>query len=93
MNNFVQTLIEEGQKLNELLHKRLEEFKKLRLDKIDLYNFRYAEKCHFCKKKFSKKDVKVRDHDNITGKFRGAAYQSCNLKVRTSLKIPVFFHN
>jgi hypothetical protein len=28
MNNFVQTLIEEGRKLNELLLKRLEEFKK-----------------------------------------------------------------
>jgi hypothetical protein len=36
---------------------------------------------------------KVRDHCHITGEFRGAAHQSCNLNVRTSLKIPVFLHN
>ncbi len=25
--------------------------------------------------------------------MRGAAHQTCNLRIRTSLKIPVFFHN
>jgi len=27
------------------------------------------------------------------GELRGAAHQSCNLRIGTSLKIPVFFHN
>jgi hypothetical protein len=36
MNDFVQTLIKEEQKLNELLLKRLEEFKKPLLNKDDL---------------------------------------------------------
>ena len=39
---------------------------------------------------------KVIDHDHITGKYRGAAYSSCNLKLRIDpdkIKIPVFFHN
>jgi hypothetical protein len=93
MNNFVQTLIEEGRKLNELLLKRLEEFKKPRLNNDDLLKFEKAEQCHFCKKAFTETNIKVRDHCHITGKFRGAAHQSCNLNVRTSLKIPVFFHN
>jgi hypothetical protein len=93
MNNFVKTLIDEGRKLNELLLKRLEEFKKPRLNKDDLLKFEKAEKCHFCKKDFTEADIKVRDHCHITGEFRGAAHQSCNLNVRTSLKIPVFFHN
>jgi hypothetical protein len=35
MNSFVQTLIEEGQKLNELHLKRMKEFKKPRLSKDD----------------------------------------------------------
>ena len=42
-----------------------------------------------------KKD-KVIDHDHITGKYRGAAHSSCNLKLRIDpdkIKIPVFFHN
>jgi hypothetical protein len=93
MNNFVKTLIEEGRKLNELLLKRLEEFKKPRLNKHNILKFEKAEMCHFCKKEFTKDDIKVRDHCHVTGKFRGAAHQSCNLRVRTSLKIPVFFHN
>ena len=93
MSNFVQTLIEEGKKLNELLLKRLEEFKKPRLNNDDLLKLEEAEQCHFCKKAFSETKIKVRDHCHVTGKFRGAAHQSCNLNVRTSLKIPVFFHN
>jgi hypothetical protein len=90
MNDFVQTLKEEGQKLSEIVHKRLEEFKKPKLEKDEWYTF---QKCHFCKEEFTDEDIKVRDHCHITGKFRGAAHKSCNLQVRTSLKIPVFFHN
>ncbi len=47
----------------------------------------------FVKKEFTDEDIKLRDHCHITGKFRGAVCQSYNLKVRTSLKISVFFHN
>jgi hypothetical protein len=79
--------------LNELLLKRLEEFKKPRLNNDDLLKFEKAERCHFCKKAFTETNIKVRDHCHVTGKFRGAAHQTCNLKVRTSLKIPIFFHN
>ena len=51
------------------------------------------DKCHICGEKYTDKDVRVRDHCHITGKFRG---QECNLKLRIkpeSLKIPVIFHN
>jgi hypothetical protein len=93
MNNFVQTLIEEGRMLNELLLKRLKEFKEPHLNRKDWLDFIKAEQCHFCKKAFTEKNIKVRDHCHVTDKFRGAAHQSCNLRVRSLLKIPVFFHN
>ncbi len=93
MNNFIETIIEEGEKLNEILLERLEEYKKPKLNKEDRIKFKEAKKCHFCNKEFREDDIKVRDHCHITGKFRGAARQSCNLRVRTSLKIPFFFHN
>ncbi len=93
MNDFIQTLKGEGQKLSEILHKRSEEFKKPKLEKDEWYTFQNAKKCHFCKVEFTDEDIKVRDHCHVTGKFRGAAHKSCNLQVRTSLKIPVFFHN
>ena len=36
---------------------------------------------------------KVRDHDHISGKYRGAAHSNCNIRLRTTYKIPVIFHN
>jgi len=37
----------------------------------------------------------VKDHCHITGKYRGAAHNACNLKLRLNPKspIPVIFHN
>ena len=36
---------------------------------------------------------KVRDHFHVTGKFRGAAHNKCNLKLRILRKLPTIFHN
>ena len=52
--------------------------------------------CHICKKIIdpnSEKDYKVRDHDHISGEYRGAAHNLCNLHFRFKPQIPVFFHN
>jgi hypothetical protein len=92
-NNFIQSLIDEGKKLNEILLNRIEMFKLPNLNEEEEIKFQKANKCHFCNEEFDDEDIKVRDHCHLTGKFRGAAHQSCNLNVRTSLKIPIFFHN
>jgi len=39
---------------------------------------------------------RVRDHCHITGKYRGAAHNACNLKLRIypdKSKVPVVLHN
>ena len=36
---------------------------------------------------------KVKDHCNVTGKFRGAAHNKCNINLRLPRKIPIIFHN
>ena len=59
-------------------------------DKID---FRTADKCHICDKKYIKSDIRVRDHCHVTGKYRGSAHQDCNINYRITDKIPVIFHN
>ena len=54
------------------------------------------DKCHICGKEFTGKDVRVRDHCHITGKFRGSAHQERNLRLRIKpedIEIPVIFHN
>ena len=51
--------------------------------------------CYVCGEEFLEEGKKkVRDHDHLTGKYRGAACQDCNTKMRLKRNIlPVFFHN
>ena len=54
--------------------------------------FRKAINCHICDKPLNKD--RVRDHDHITGKYRGAAHTNCNLNYNyKNVRIPVIFHN
>ena len=65
------------------------------LTEQEIHEYENAEYCHICKKVFGeeKKHRKVRDHDHYTGKFRGAAHSTCNLRYSVQRDIPVFFHN
>ena len=51
--------------------------------------------CWLCEEPFNSSDEKVRDHDHLTGKYRGAAHNICNIncKQKSSSFIPIFFHN
>ena len=56
--------------------------------------FSKADKCWICEKVL--KEDKVADHDHLTGEYRGAAHQACNLKLQIRPKeyqLPIFFHN
>ena len=64
-----------------------------KLTKEQNVEFITAKECHICFKKFSPKDRKVRDNCHYTGKYRGAAHSSCNLRYRIPDYIPVVFHN
>jgi hypothetical protein len=55
--------------------------------------FSNEKECYICHKFFKENEHKVRDHDHLTGFYRGAAHNGCNLLLRTQYKIPVFFHN
>src|SRR5436190_7373465 len=63
----------------------------LTMTEADQIVFDNATICHICKGPLDEK--KVKDHDHSTGKFRGAAHNSCNLNYQVSNKIPVIFHN
>ena len=47
--------------------------------------------CWICKEDLN--DDKVRDHCHFTGRYRGAAHNSCNLKYRKPYFTPVVIHN
>lgn len=70
--------------------------KPLKMTDEDKLCFKQTDKCHICDKTYTDKDMRVRDHRHITGKYRGSAHQECNLKLKIKpedIKIPVIFHN
>lgn len=55
--------------------------------------FENASVCSICELPIAKKD-KVRDHDHISGLYRGCAHNNCNINFNhKNFKIPVYFHN
>ena len=63
----------------------------LKLTKKEQESFDKAETCHICQKELQ--SDKVRDHCHFTGQYRGAAHNSCNLRCRKPMILPVIFHN
>ena len=66
----------------------------MRMISGDQQTHRYARDCHVCGKPLM--GDSVCDHCHITGKYRGATHNACNLKLWLSPKtttIPVVFHN
>ena len=55
--------------------------------------FQKSNNCWICKKFISNDEDKVRDHCHVTGKFRGAAHESCNLNFQLTKKVAVILHN
>ena len=91
---FMEKMLEEVEYCKAVAKKHFN--KPLVMTEDDELRFKLMDKCHICDKKYTDKDVCIRDHCHITGKFRGSAHQECNLKLRIkpeNLKIPVVFHN
>ena len=93
-HKFMERMLEEVECCKGVVKRRFN--KPLVMTENDEMCFKLMEKCRICDKKYTDKDVSVRDHCHITGKFRGSAHQECNLKLRIkpeNLKIPVILHN
>ena len=87
-------MFEEVQNCQEIIRENFN--KPLKMTGEDEEAFQKATHCHICEKKYRVDDVSVRDHCHVTGKYRGSAHQTCNLKLQISaekIKIPVVFHN
>ena len=57
----------------------------------DRKQFNKSKICWICDEPL--KNDKVRDHCHFTGRYRGPAHNSCNLKYRKPKSVSVFFHN
>jgi len=59
----------------------------------EIQEFKKAKDCHICGNEL--KNDRVKDHDHITGKYRGPAHEQCNIQyhMTRNYRIPVIFHN
>ncbi|XP_054723117.1 uncharacterized protein LOC129233064, partial [Uloborus diversus] len=85
--HFVENLLNEPAEIAE----QLMDVKPLCLSHQEEQNFKVASSCHICQGRLG--TDRVRDHDHLSGKYRGAAHSQCNLKFRLRKMIPVIFHN
>ena len=73
--------------------------RRLVMTKKDEEDFQNAKKCWICQRQYKPdegENIRVRDHCHMTGKYRGSAHNTCNLRLQISaekIKIPVIFHN
>ena len=78
-------------KLQSKFYKLLNTNKPLVMTSKDNYDFNNAENCYYCNEVLG--SDRVRDHDHLTGGFRGAAHNFCNQQAWKPNFVPVFFHN
>ena len=88
-NNFLESLKNDCFTLNE----RLKQNVAMNLSEEEESEFQAATTCFICKNEFTKNLKKNRDHDHLSGKFRGAACTRCNLAWRYKNPISVLMHN
>lgn len=65
--------------------------KPLKLSREQEKIFQDAVQCCICKQPPS--SYRVREHDHLSGEYRGAAHSECNLRYRQPKSIPIIFHN
>ena len=65
--------------------------KNLKWTKKDKRAYKASTYCHMCEGE--QLNDKVADHCHLTGKFRGAVHNKCNLEYRIPKFFPVIFHN
>lgn len=90
VQKFLKKLMDYGDKVKEIL----ETNNPMIITEEQEKEFLKCKTCHICNEKITDKNDKVRDHDHITGLYRGCAHNSCNLNLNhKNYKIPVYFHN
>ena len=96
VDKFFDKIIEEEYRIKDILKNP----QPMHLTREEEQAFQQADDCHICDQPLGAD--RVRDHDHLTGDYRGAAHNECNLalkykkvndRMEWSFVIPVVFHN
>ena len=63
------------------------------MTKEDNEDFKNSTKCQICGSDYVDKNVKVRNHCHLTGKYRGSVHRNCNVNLNLNDKVPILFRN
>ncbi|XP_033753110.1 uncharacterized protein LOC117336607 [Pecten maximus] len=85
--NFIECMLREQEEIEQ----RFKHVEPMIMTGCDWQSFKSATICHICGKGMG--DDRVRDHCHVTGAFRGAAHNECNINYKYTGRIPVVFHN
>ena len=89
VKHLINALLLEQENILDVLYR----YQALKMSKSDWDDFLNSKICHICKKEVKVTDLRVRDHDHVTSRYRGLAHAHCNIRYKLSKKIPVVFHN
>ena len=87
VDKFLECLEEEKKYIQE----KVDCVEPMRIEREEEQVFQDAVNCHICGYELGAD--RVRDHCHLTGKFRGAAHNDCNLNYSFTGRIPVILHN
>ena len=88
---FIKAILEEYEYCKKIMEEYFNKNLIMTEEEEDL--FQKSNNCWICKKFINNDEKKVRNHCHVTGKFRGAAHESCNLNFQLTKKVPVIFDN
>ena len=89
INEFIWWVINQNKRIKEIITNHFNKELIMTTQDEEIYN--NSQICWICNEELN--TDKVRDHCHITGKFRGAAHNQCNLKFKIPKKLRIIFHN
>ena len=89
-----ETFVESLESEMEAIHKILKSYTEMKeLTDEEWEQCKNAERYYACNGPFTPENKKVIGHCHLTGKYRGAACNNCNLRMQVPGFVPVLFHN
>lgn len=82
IDKLLNALLKEKDRVDKITLKLRNKYKDHNLSETEEKEFKTAEKCCYCLEKFTQNNYAVRDHCHLTGKYRGASCNLCNLALK-----------
>ena len=94
--NVIEKFLKRMKKVYSRIYRILRKVVPIKMKREEEEAFKHAKDCYLCDKPLS--TDRVRDHCHLTGTYRGACHNSCNLSLREKKSkniyiVPVVFHN